>query len=89
MTEEIIDGRDILGFTFYFANEEVYWVGSTLCIEEARNYFDEENRQWVNTTNLQVLSGYLSGIHYILECDAKRNKYGLMRQDEFPHENIM
>ena len=44
MTEEIIDGRDILGCTFYLENGEVYWIGSTLCIEEARNYFDDENK---------------------------------------------
>jgi homospermidine synthase len=36
LTHEIVEGRDILGLTFYLNNKEVYWIGSALSIEEAR-----------------------------------------------------
>lgn len=89
MTDEIIDGRDVLGLTYYLESGEVFWVGSTLGIDEARKLFEPDFKQWVNATNVQVLAGYLSGIHYILELDAKNEKHGLLCPDELPYDNIM
>jgi homospermidine synthase len=51
MTDEIIDGRDVLGLTYYLENGEVFWIGSTLGIDEARKLFDSEFNDYVNATN--------------------------------------
>jgi homospermidine synthase len=89
MTDEIIDGRDVLGLTYYLESGEVFWIGSTLGIDEARKLFDSEFNDYVNATNTQVVAGYLSGIHYILELDSKNEKHGLMCPDELPYENLI
>ena len=39
-----MDERDILCYTFNYEDREIYWVGSTLCIEEARKFFDDEKK---------------------------------------------
>ena len=88
LTNEIISGRDILGLTFFLENKEVYWIGSLLTIDEAREIFEYKFNKYINATNVQVMIGYLSGIIHIIDL-LKDNKYnGIMIPDDLPHEKI-
>ena len=48
-TKDIIDGRDELGLTFFLGNGDIFWIGSLLDIDEARdiyeNKFDDKKLQ--------------------------------------------
>lgn len=86
LTNEIVDGRDILGLTYYLKNGDVYWIGSTLDINEARDLFDNKFNKFINATNIQVIAGYLSGILFLLELLNKNIKVGLMMPDDLPYK---
>lgn len=82
LTDEIIDGRDILGLTFYLEDKKSYWIGSLLSIEESRDLFNHEINEFINATNVQVIAGYLSGILYFI--DLGNEKKGKMSPDDLP-----
>ncbi len=82
LTNEIVDGRDILGLTFYLEDKSVYWIGSLLSIHEARLLFNNQLNDFINATNTQVIAGYISGILYFLDIGDK--KYGKMSPDDLP-----
>ena len=82
LTNEIIDGRDILGLTYFLEDKSVYWIGSLLSIQEARDLFDNQINEFINATNVQVLSGYISGILYIM--DLGNQKLGKLTPDDIP-----
>lgn len=89
LTDEITRGRDILGLTFYLENKEVYWIGSILSIDEAREIFEYSHNKWINATNVQVMIGYLSGIIHLIELINEDKYNGLMFPDNLPHKKIM
>ena len=89
LTHEIICGRDILGLTYYLDNKEVYWIGSALSIEEAREIFENKFDEWVNATNVQVMAGYLGGILHIIDLIKENKNMGLMIPDDLPYEKII
>lgn len=89
LTDEIIDGRDILGLTFYLDNGEVYWIGSMLSIHEARRFYEPEFHKFVNATNTTVSAGMLSGVIHIIEQNKIGIKSGLICPDDLPYQNIL
>jgi len=82
LTDEIIDGRDILGLTYYLKDKSSYWIGSLLSIQESRDLFNHEIDEFINATNVQVVAGYLSGILYFI--DLGNEKKGKMSPDDLP-----
>jgi homospermidine synthase len=82
LTDEIIDGRDILGLTFYLEDKKSYWIGSVLSIQESRDLFNNEIDEFINATNVQVIAGYISGILYFI--DLGNEKKGKMSPDDLP-----
>ncbi len=89
LTFEIMDGRDILGLTYFLDNKEVYWIGSLLCIDEARSLFDNIFDEWINATNVQVMAGYLSGILHIIDMIQENKCNGIMFPEDLPYKKIM
>lgn len=86
MTSEITEGRDELGVAMFFENGDMYWIGSLLDIEEARELFDHEMDEYLNATSVQVLGGYISGIVYLIDKISKGEYSGLIYPDDLdPH----
>ncbi len=77
MTCEIVEGRDELGITLFFADGDIYWVGSLLDIKEARLIYDNEYDEIINATVLQVVAGYVGGIFHLIESIEAKNYSGL------------
>jgi serine/threonine protein kinase len=48
MAYEIIEGRDILGLTYFLEDKSIYWVGSMLSIDESRDLFDNSINNFIN-----------------------------------------
>jgi homospermidine synthase len=89
LTDEIVSGQDILGVTYFLKNKKVYWVGSLLDINEARKIFDNKLDEWINATNVQVVTGYLTGIIHMIEL-VNNNKYeGMKIPDDLDHKLVM
>ena len=88
LTDEIIEGRDILGVTYYLENKEVYWIGSILSINEAREIFDNEFNEFVNATIIQVMAGYLGGILYLIELINGNKVCGMMTPEDLPYQKF-
>jgi homospermidine synthase len=89
LTYEIINGRDILGLTYFLENKEVYWIGSILSVTEARLLFDNKFDEWINATNVQVMAGYLSGILHIIDLIQENKNNGIMFPEDLPYDKIM
>ena len=84
MTDDIIKGYDEIGCTLFFENGEIWWFGSLLDIEEARSIFDNQIDNIINATILQVISGYLGGILYLIEQIEKKEYKGLLLPEDLP-----
>lgn len=84
MTYDIIKGYDEVGCTLFFENGEIWWFGSLLNIEEARSIFDNQIDNIINATILQVISGYLGGILYIIDQIENKNYKGLLLPEDLP-----
>ena len=84
MTDDIIKGYDEVGCTLFFENGEIWWFGSLLDIEEARSIFDNEINNLINSTILQVISGYLGGILYLIDKIEKKEYKGLLLPEDLP-----
>lgn len=89
LTDEIVNGRDILGLTYYLKSGEVYWIGSMLSIHEARKLFNPKLKEFINATNIQVAAGYLSGILHLINLDNNNIKKGLICPDDLPYNEIL
>jgi homospermidine synthase len=94
LTKELISGRDELGLTFFLENGDVYWIGSLLDVDEAREVYNNEFNDNINATILQVVSGCLSGLLYLTKLNKKINKgkdtyKGLIHPDDLPHRQIL
>jgi len=87
-TKDIIDGRDELGLTFFLGNGDIFWIGSLLDIDEARDIYENKFDDKINATIVQVVGGYLSGIFHILDLN-KKNKYnGVMVPEDLPYNTF-
>ena len=89
LANDIVDGRDLLGLTYYLKSGEVFWIGSLLSIHEVRDFFDKEWLDYVNATNLQVAAGCLGGIFHLIKLDKNNIKKGLIIPDDLPYEEIL
>ena len=87
LTDEIIDGRDELGLSFFLDNGDIFWIGSLLDIEEAREVFGNKFNHNMNATTVQVIGGYLSGIMYIMDMH-KAGKHGLYTAEDLPYKEV-
>ncbi len=84
MTSDITQGKDELGCTLFFANGDIYWIGSMLDIEEARMIYDNQYNHIINATVLQVIAGYIGSILYLIESIENKKYRGLLTPEELP-----
>lgn len=87
-TKEIIDGRDELGLTFFLGNGDIFWIGSLLDIDEARDLYENKFDDKINATIVQVVGGYLSGIMHILDLNKQEKYNGVMVPEYFPYKKM-
>ncbi|WP_207462471.1 saccharopine dehydrogenase C-terminal domain-containing protein [Azospirillum sp. SYSU D00513] len=80
MMDEIVAGRDELGVLLMGPKKGVYWYGSRLSIEEAR-----ELAPYNNATSLQVTATVLAGIIWALENPNR----GIVEPDEMDFQRIL
>ena len=85
LTDDIIDGRDELGLSFFLENGDIFWIGSVLDIHEAREMYDKKFHYRTNATVLQVVAGFLTGIMNGIEYHDKKN-YGVFVPDDVDAE---
>jgi homospermidine synthase len=88
LTEEITEGADELGLTFFLENGDVFWIGSLLDIDEARELFENKLNHRINATVVQVAGGYLSGIMRVVELSNEGRKLGVLVPDDMPYKHI-
>lgn len=89
MTNDIIEGRDELGCTLFFEDGDIYWVGSLLDIEEARELLNHEYDHLINATNMQVLGGYMGSIFYLIDNIKEKQYKGLLCPEEMPIDTFI
>lgn len=78
--DDIASGTDALGMALMGHAKGVYWYGSMLSIEEARQL-----APYNNATSLQVAAGVLGGLVWALENpDA-----GIVEPDEMSFERVL
>lgn len=78
--DELIDGMDELGVLLMGNDKGVYWYGSRLSLEQARQLVP-----YNNATSLQVAAGVLAGIVW-----AVRNpQASVVEPDDLDHEMVM
>ena len=80
MRDEIKAGRDELGVLLMGNDKGVYWYGSRLTIEEAR-----ELAPYNTATSLQVVAGVLGGMVWALENPSS----GVVEPDDIDYETVM
>jgi homospermidine synthase len=80
MNDEIVDGIDELGVLLFGHENNAYWYGSQLSIEETRTL-----APYQNATALQVTSAVLAGMVWALENPRR----GVVEADELDHERIL
>jgi len=84
MTDDIVEGRDEVGVTLFFADGDIYWIGSLLDIKEARLLFDNQYDNIINATVLQVVAGYIGGIFHLIESIEQKKYQGLTFPEDLP-----
>lgn len=87
-TDDIIDGRDELGLTYFLGNGDIFWIGSLLDIHEARDIYENKFNEKINATVVQVVGGYLSGIFHILDLNKQKKYNGVMVPEDLPYREI-
>lgn len=87
LTNDIKEGADELGLTFFLADGSIYWIGSLLDIEEVRGLFDNKINGYINATTVPVAASYLSCVYYLI--DNIDNPKGLLVPDDLPCEKMM
>lgn len=88
LTNEIVEGIDELGLSFFMKNGDVWWIGSLLDIDEARKLHPKWMHDYINATNTQVVGGYITGIFYILDLWDKGETKGLIFPEDIPLEYL-
>jgi homospermidine synthase len=89
LTSEIIDGRDELGVTLFFADGTIYWIGSLLDIDEARYIYDNQYNDVINCTCLQVIAGYWGSFIHIINNINNKTYNGLIYPEDMPIRDFM
>lgn len=84
MADDIVEGRDEVGVTLFFADGDIYWIGSLLDIKEARLLFDNQYDNIINATVLQVVAGYIGGIFHLIESIEQKKYQGLTFPEDLP-----
>jgi homospermidine synthase len=84
MAEDIVEGRDEIGVTLFFADGDIYWIGSLLDIKEARLLYDNQYNNIINATVLQVVAGYIGGIFHLIESIEQKKYKGLIFPEDLP-----
>jgi homospermidine synthase len=87
LNEDVIDGRDELGLSFFLKNGDIFWIGSLLNIDEARQVFSNKYSHKMNATTVQVVGGYLSGIMFVMDMH-KAGKNGLYVPEDLPYKEV-
>ncbi len=80
LRDEIDQGIDELGVLLMGNKKGVYWYGSRLSIEQARNLVP-----YNNATSLQVAAGVLSGVIYAI----RNPNEGVIEPDNIDHNTMM
>lgn len=80
MRDEISSGTDELGLLLMGGKKGVYWYGSRLGIDEARDLVENNS-----ATSLQVAAGVLSGVVWALN----NPRSGIVEPDDIPAEDIL
>jgi homospermidine synthase len=80
MRDEISTGTDELGLLLMGNKKGVYWYGSRLSIEEAR-----EQVEYNSATSLQVAAGVLSGVVWALN----NPRAGIVEPDDIPADELL
>src|SRR5690606_8725971 len=80
MRDEISSGIDELGLLLMGNKKGVYWYGSRLGIDEARDLVD-----YNSATSLQVAAGVLSGVVWALH----NPRAGIVEPDGIPADDIL
>jgi homospermidine synthase len=78
--DDIVEGRDELGVLLMGNAKGVYWYGSRLNIEQARELAPDNN-----ATSLQVAAGVIGGIAWAL----RNPECGVVEPDDLDHELIL
>jgi len=78
--DEIVSGTDELGVLLMGNKEGVYWYGSRLSIEQARQLAPHNN-----ATSLQVAAGVLAGV----VCALKDPDLGVVEPDDIDEEEML
>ena len=78
--DDIVEGMDELGVLLYGHEQNAYWYGSQLSIEEARKL-----APYQNATGLQVTSAILAGMVWALENPNK----GIVEADEMDFQRCL
>ncbi len=87
-TKEIIDGRDELGLTFFLGNGDIFWIGSLLDIDEARDIYENKFNDKINATLVQIVGGYLSGIINVISLNKQGKYNGVMVPEDLPYKDL-
>lgn len=80
LMDDIYDGIDELGVLLMGHRKGVYWYGSVLSIQDAR-----ELAPYNNATSLQVVAGVLAGLIWAIE----NPETGIVEPDEMPFDRIL
>lgn len=80
LRDEITQGTDELGVLLMGNNKGVYWYGSHLSIQEARNL-----APYNNATSLQVAAGVLAGVIYAIRHPEK----SILEPDDIDHRTML
>ncbi len=87
LNEDVIDGRDELGLSIFLKNGDIFWIGSLLDIDEAREVYSNKFNHRMNATTVQVVGGYLSGIMHMMDMH-KIGKHGLYVPEDLPYKEV-
>lgn len=80
LTDEIVDGKDVVGALIMGHKYRSWWIGSSLSIHAARRKVPH-----VNATAVQVAAGVLGAVKWTL----KNPRQGLCFPEDLPHEEIL
>lgn len=80
LRDEIVSGIDEMGVLLMGHARGVYWYGSRLSIEEARQL-----APYNNATSLQVVAGVLAGMVWALQNPSA----GVVEPDDLDHERVL
>lgn len=78
--DDITDGVDELGVLLMGHSKNIYWYGSRLSIEQARQL-----APYNNATSLQVVAGVLAGMVWAL----RNPRAGVVEPDDIDHELVL